>query len=86
MLFNIFCHIVVSSNSECFFVFFIFLKRSIAEPGDLSQFDFLSFAQANFQNGQVFRFTRAPLLEPLLNSENKEDHMVRIPTIYLLAG
>ncbi|XP_074634080.1 myosin-VIIa-like isoform X1 [Acropora palmata] len=43
------------------------------EPGILSQFDFFSFAQGNFQNEEMCRFSRTPLLAPLLHNNNKED-------------
>lgn len=50
-------------------------RRSIAEPDDLSKFDFLSFASINFQNGEACKFSRVPLVEPLLSSGNDEDRM-----------
>jgi len=48
-------------------------KRSTEEPDDLAKYDFLSFARMNFQNDEACRFTRAPLLSPLLSAENDED-------------
>ena len=68
----------------CFCIFSLtFLKRSIAEPDDLSKYDFLSFASINFQNGEACKFSRVPLVEPLLSSGNDEDRMVRFLALHL---
>lgn len=63
---------------------FSFLKRSTEEPDDLAKYDFLSFARMNFQNDEACRFTRAPLLSPLLSAENDEDRKVTLPIYHHL--
>ena len=66
-------------SSKVFLVnMFSFLKRSTEEPDDLAKYDFLSFARMNFENDEACRFSRAPLLSPLLSAENDEDRKVTL--------
>lgn len=50
-------------------------QRQKIEPDDLSQYDFINFASKNFQNGEMCRFSRTPLLAPLLSIDKEEDRM-----------
>jgi len=47
--------------------------HDIQEPDNLSSFDFQSFAKSNFQNGEIFQFSRVPLMSSLLSTNNVED-------------
>ena len=55
---------------------FISRKHDIQEPDNLSGFDFESFAKSNFQNGEIFQFSRVPLMSSLLSTNNVEDRKV----------
>jgi len=48
-------------------------KHDSQEPDNLTSFDFESFAKSNFQNGEIFQFSRVPLMSSLLSTNNVED-------------
>jgi len=55
---------------------FISRKHDSQEPDNLTSFDFESFAKSNFQNGEIFQFSRVPLMSSLLSTNNVEDRKV----------